>query len=257
MGPIERLELNKNNLTKSEIEIMEYIKKNPMDIVQFSIIQIAEKANTSKSAVIRLCQKIGYDGFSEFKFDMSRYLVSNNQNNIKDKNETSINAITSNYIEYISKINTSITLEEVHALAEKINSSNRVKILGINRTGLSANQLRMRLSKIGIDAESITDSVLMRDAITLLKKGDLCIIFSITGNTSPYIECAKSLSDTGCTLVLITMNPKSIISKECDSIIRLPLISKQSGSKFLDDQVIFFVFIEIILAELANITSKK
>ena len=27
MGPIERLELNKNNLTKSEIEIMEYIKK--------------------------------------------------------------------------------------------------------------------------------------------------------------------------------------------------------------------------------------
>ena len=78
MGPIERLELNKNNLTKSEIEIMEYIKKNPMDIVQFSIIQIAEKANTSKSAVIRLCQKIGYDGFSEFKFDMSRYLVSNN-----------------------------------------------------------------------------------------------------------------------------------------------------------------------------------
>ena len=73
--------------------------------------------------------KIGYDGFSEFKFDMSRYLVSNNQNNIKDKNETSINAITSNYIEYISKINTSITLEEVHALAEKINSSNRVKIL--------------------------------------------------------------------------------------------------------------------------------
>ena len=63
MGPIERLELNKNNFTKSEIEIMEYIKKNPMDIVQYSIIQIAERANTSKSAVIRLCQKIGYDGF--------------------------------------------------------------------------------------------------------------------------------------------------------------------------------------------------
>ena len=73
MGPIERLELNKNNLTKSEIEIMEYIKKNPMDIVQFSIIQIAEKANTSKSAVIRLCQKIGDDGFSEFKFDISTF----------------------------------------------------------------------------------------------------------------------------------------------------------------------------------------
>lgn len=256
MNPMERLEFNKDSFTKSEQQIMKYIINTPLDVVQLSIIQMAEKSNTSKSAIIRFCQKIGYDGFSEFKFDFSRYLISNNQNLEDDTKKNSITAITSSYSDYINKISTTLTLDEITNLSKSMISSNRIKILGFNRTGFSASQLRFRLSKIGFDAEAITDQVLMRDTANTLLKNDLCIIFSITGSTSTYSDCIKTLKENKCKVILITMNPRTSLKSDCSSIISLPHISRSSNVKFLDDQVIFFVFIEILLSELANLIKK-
>lgn len=257
MNPIERLELHKDSFTKSEEQIMNYIINNKLAIIQLSVVEIAKKSNTSKSAIIRLCQKIGYDGFSEFKFDLSRYLISNNQTTDNLESKDSITAITSNYADYINKIGTTLTLDDIKTLAQHMLNSNKVKIFGYNRTGFSANQLRYRLSKIGFDAESITDPVLMKDACNNLTKNDLCLIFSIKGSKNIYLDCAKTLRENGCKIVLITMTPKTSLKSYCDLTISLPYISMASDVKFLDDQAIFFVFIEIILSELAKLTKKN
>ena len=34
---------------------------------------IAEKAGVSKSALLRFCKKLGYEGYSEFKYEVSKY----------------------------------------------------------------------------------------------------------------------------------------------------------------------------------------
>lgn len=256
MNPLDRLDLNKDSFTKSEHLIMKYIISKPLDIIQLSIVEIAKKSNTSKSAIIRLCQKIGYDGFSEFKFDLSRYLISNNQTIDNTENMNSITAITSSYADYINKINTTLTLEDLNRLSELILTSKRLKIFGYNRTGFSANQLRYRLSKIGFDAEAITDPVLMNDCANSLNKNDLCIIFSIKATKDMYSDCFKILRENNCKIVLITMTPRTPLKSYCDFIISLPYISKLSDIKFLDDQAIFFVFIEIILSELAKLIKK-
>lgn len=256
MNPIERLELHKDSFTKSEEQIMNYIINNKLAIVQLSVVQIAKKSNTSKSAIIRLCQKIGYDGFSEFKFDLSRYLISNNQNTDNSDNKDSITAITSNYADYINKISTTLSLNDIKELSQYMINSNKVKIFGYNRTGFSSNQLRYRLSKIGFDAESIIDPVLMKDSCNNLTKNDLCVIFSIKGSKNTYLDCIKTLKENGCRIALITMTPKTMLKNYCDLVISLPYISMSSDVKFLDDQAIFFVFIEIILSELAKLTKR-
>lgn len=253
MNPLERLDLNKDSFTKSENQIMKYIISKPLDIIQLPIVEIAKKSNTSKSAIIRLCQKIGYDGFSEFRFDLSRYLISNNQTIENTEKNNSITAITSSYADYINKIGTTLTLEDIITLSKLMFNSNRVKIFGYNRTGFSANQLRYRLSKIGFDAESITDPVLMNDCANSLTKNDLCIIFSIKSPKETYLDCVKILKENNCKIVLVTMTPRTPLKAYCDLIISLPYISKLSDVSFLDDQAIFFVFIEIILSELAKL----
>jgi DNA-binding MurR/RpiR family transcriptional regulator len=185
--------------------------------------------------------------------------VSNNQRVESGESNVSSNAIssiTSSYSNYISKINTTITLEEVTRLAESIIHSNRVKIFGINRTGFSANQLRYRLSKIGFDAEALTDTVLMRDVSNNLGRNDLCIIFSIKGSPAMYSDIVKTLKENRCKVILIAMNPGTPLKKDCDTVIMLPYISKMSEIFFLDDQVIFFVFIEILLSELARLSKE-
>ncbi|WP_160677246.1 MurR/RpiR family transcriptional regulator [Clostridium sp. C8-1-8] len=257
MDPIEKLKFYEDSFTKSESQIMNYIISKPLDIIQLPIIEIAKRSNTSKSAIIRLCQKIGYDGFSEFKFDLSRYLISNNQTADNTESNNTITTITSSYADYINKISETLTIDDVKKLSQYMLSSSKVKIFGINRTGFSANQFRYRLSKIGFDAESITDTVLMQDAASNLKKEDLCIIFSIKGSKEAYLDCVKILKENNCKTTLITMTQNAPIESYFNQVIHLPYISKLSAIKFLDDQAIFFVFIEILLSELASLTKQQ
>lgn len=257
MNPIEKLKFHQNSFTKSENQIMKFIINSPLDIIQLSIIEIAKRSNTSKSAIIRLCQKIGYEGFSEFKFDLSRYMISNNQTSDNSDDDNSIAIISSTYANYINNISETLTLDDIKTLSENILNSNKIKIFGINRTGFSASQLRYRLSKIGFDAEVITDTILMQDTVNNLKKDDLCIIFSIKGLKEPYLDCVKILQENNCKTALITMTKTSPIEGFFDQVIYLPYISKLSDVKFLDDQAIFFVFIEIILSELAKLAKKN
>lgn len=60
------------------------LQKNPDLILRGSITSLAKDYQVSQSTITRFCQKIGYDGFNEFKFDVL------DQKNKVDKNKTII-----------------------------------------------------------------------------------------------------------------------------------------------------------------------
>lgn len=249
MNPFERLDFYKSNYTKSEKIIYEWIKKNPSTVVKDSIESLAEEISTSKAAIIRFSKKIGYSGFAEFKFELSRYIISGIREN-KNENMDISRSITSLYAEYIKQINDFIDLKNIKTIAKTLSNARRVKILGKNRTGLSALQFRYRLTKIGFDAEAITDGILMNQMQESLTKGDVVLIFTTRAEDLQYYELIKNISKNGVTTIVVTCTETKLI-KQSNYHILLPSIENASTSSFLDNQTIMFVFIEILLAELA------
>ena len=249
MNPFERLDFYKSNYTKSEKIIYEWIKKNPSTVVKDSIESLAEEISTSKAAIIRFSKKIGYSGFAEFKFELSRYIISGIREN-KNENMDISRSITSLYAGYIKQINDFIDLKNIKTIAKTLSNARRVKILGKNRTGLSALQFRYRLTKIGFDAEAITDGILMNQLQESLTKGDVVLIFTTRAEDLQYYELIKNISKNGVTTIVVTCTETKLI-KQSNYHILLPSIENASTSSFLDNQTIMFVFIEILLAELA------
>lgn len=249
MNPFERLDFYKSNYTKSEKIIYEWIKKNPSTVVKDSIESLAEEISTSKAAIIRFSKKIGYSGFAEFKFELSRYIISGIREN-KNENMDISRSITSLYAGYIKQINDFIDLKNIKTIAKTLSNARRVKILGKNRTGLSALQFRYRLTKIGFDAEAITDGILMNQMQESLTKGDVVLIFTTCAEDLQYYELIKNISKNGVTTIVVTCTETKLI-KQSNYHILLPSIENASTSSFLDNQTIMFVFIEILLAELA------
>ena len=249
MNPFERLDFYKSNYTKSEKIIYEWIKKNPSTVVKDSIESLAEEISTSKAAIIRFSKKIGYSGFAEFKFELSRYNISGLREN-KNENMDISRSITSLYAGYIKQINDFIDLKNIKTIAKTLSNARRVKILGKNRTGLSALQFRYRLTKIGFDAEAITDGILMNQMQESLTKGDVVLIFTTRAEDLQYYELIKNISKNGVTTIVVTCTETKLI-KQSNYHILLPSIENASTSSFLDNQTIMFVFIEILLAELA------
>lgn len=249
MNPFEHLDFYKSNYTKSEKIIYEWIKKNPSTVVKDSIESLAEEISTSKAAIIRFSKKIGYSGFAEFKFELSRYIISGIREN-KNENMDISRSITSLYAGYIKQINDFIDLKNIKTIAKTLSNARRVKILGKNRTGLSALQFRYRLTKIGFDAEAITDGILMNQMQESLTKGDVVLIFTTRAEDLQYYELIKNISKNGVTTIVVTCTETKLI-KQSNYHILLPSIENASTSSFLDNQTIMFVFIEILLAELA------
>ena len=249
MNPFERLDFYKSNYTKSEKIIYEWIKKNPSTVVKDSIESLAEEISTSKAAIIRFSKKIGYSGFAEFKFELSRYIISGIREN-KNENMDISRSITSLYAGYIKQINDFIDFKNIKTIAKTLSNARRVKILGKNRTGLSALQFRYRLTKIGFDAEAITDGILMNQMQESLTKGDVVLIFTTRAEDLQYYELIKNISKNGVTTIVVTCTETKLI-KQSNYHILLPSIENASTSSFLDNQTIMFVFIEILLAELA------
>ena len=63
---IEQLQ-NTTQLTKNEKCVAEYILTHLNDIEQMNSNQLAKASFTSKSTIVRLCQKLGLSGYQEFR----------------------------------------------------------------------------------------------------------------------------------------------------------------------------------------------
>lgn len=257
MNPLERIQSYYNDLTKTDLDIANVILNDPREAVRSSIDHLAKKSHVSKSAVVRFSNRIGYSGFTDLKYDLAQYLTSRNSSSSGNEETNPIRAITENYSRYILQIADCITVEDLRRIAERIVQSKRVKILGQNRTYNSAMQLRTRLAKIGLDAEAVNDYSLMSDLSSSLHEEDCVIIFTIADNTGYYRRIAKLFHESLCPVVCFTMSPALPFKNQCQEYVVLPRISKDSAISFLDDQAIYFVFIELLMDAIASVLQKN
>ncbi|EQM95778.1 hypothetical protein MBAG_03513, partial [Coprobacillus sp. D7] len=73
MNPLNKIDLKKDTFTKKEMIIYDILKENPDLILRGSITTLSKDYGVSQSTITRFCQKIGYEGFNDFKFDVFRY----------------------------------------------------------------------------------------------------------------------------------------------------------------------------------------
>ncbi|HEX3452887.1 MAG TPA: MurR/RpiR family transcriptional regulator, partial [Solirubrobacteraceae bacterium] len=74
-GSFVRLQGAYGTLRAAEQRVADFILKHPDELIYLTVTELAERTNTSESTVVRLCQKIGYKGYQEFKIVLARDLV--------------------------------------------------------------------------------------------------------------------------------------------------------------------------------------
>ena len=89
MNLMETIHLHKNDFSKTEHKVYDYIVQNPTAIETATITKIAELCQVSTSGILRFCQVLGYKGYKDFRFDMLHYLhqehVEVNSENLFDE----------------------------------------------------------------------------------------------------------------------------------------------------------------------------
>lgn len=246
MNPFNKISVNFTRLTKSEKNTCTLILNNPDVIIQNSITEAANIYNVSSASIQRVAKKIGYKGYSEFKYSLETY---NNQHSQTTSNQMNLpdqifDVYTTTLTEWKKNIDNNKIIELVKLMKEK-----SVKTIGIGSSGLAAAHLVYSLYMYEKWAEYINNTTKLDYLEYSCNKNELYILFSISGKlvTSQQIKTWKK---KGVTVALITANENASIKNDVDIFIEiptLPVIINKTSNNILDTRTNFYILIDIIL----------
>jgi 6-phospho 3-hexuloisomerase len=114
-----------------------------------------------------------------------------------------------NYIQKkISEILSNVSQEEINKVKELFLKSNRIFVYGAGRSGLVAKAFAIRLVHLGMQTFVVGESI-----TAPVKKGDLVVIVSGSGETIPAVMTAEIAHNLGANVVSITGKKNSGIAK--------------------------------------------
>ncbi len=119
----------------------------------------------------------------------------------------------------INKINSILSAtEDSHAarLTRMLDRASRIFVSGAGRSGLICKFFAMRLMHSGYDVSVVGEIV-----TPSIKRGDLLIIISGSGETEQLVAFTKKARDVGADILLITAKEKSTIGDMADGVFQM------------------------------------
>lgn len=247
MPILEKLRQMLPELSKSERRAADYLLQYPNDVRRSSCEALAGACGSSRSAVIRLCQKLGYSGYSEF-----RYALLHEPSPLVEPSRDTLRT----YLQELKKLTPLAGSAQLQNLAEAILQAGHVLALGQLHSGVSARQMAFRLNRFGLDCNALDDVTLMEGYQNVLGQGDVVVIFSISGQSS-YEDPVRHYRSCGVRVALVTMTPRCPLARMVDEVFVLPRISHAPSEHLLDDAITFFTFIELLVEALCRHMSRQ
>ncbi|MBD5657291.1 MAG: MurR/RpiR family transcriptional regulator, partial [Candidatus Eremiobacteraeota bacterium] len=217
-GCFIRIQGTYSSLRTAEQRVADFILKHAEELIYLTVTELAERTQTSESTVVRLCQKIGYKGYQEFKIMLARDLVGPAETvyeqiesgdalpSLKSKVFQANAQALKDTIEVLSD-------DELARAVEAIARARRVEIYGIGGSAPLALDAYHKFMKLGIPAVALNDSDLMAMSSSLLGVGDVALGVSHTGASRDVCDAMENAQNAGATTICITHRATSPITK--------------------------------------------
>lgn len=247
----ERISIYYTSLTTTEKRIYTQIMDNPNIIIDHSIIEAGNLCHTSKSAMLRFAKKLGYRGYSEFKYAIEESIKKDIQEKpIMMHNKTVLHQISSSFALTIQAIGQLDFDNQLKTLASYIYQFPYIKSIGIGNSAFCAKQLVYSLYSHNQFIEGVTDDVQFNYLENCLNNQYLLIVFSVSASSITYNKLLKTAKNKDSKIILITMNNDSSINQLADMVFTLPSNVAPTSSatvlKQLDNRTTLYFFAEII-----------
>lgn len=201
MVTIEKL----NTLNDLEMSIYHYVEAHRDEVVKLKLKDIAEVIHVSPSMITRTAQKIGYDGFVEWK----TAIKMENKNHLHHK-ENKLNYI----LDYFQKVDNDEFNQSIHQATQIIAQSKEVMFWGVGISGAIAKAGAYLFNRKG-KRSVVCDDFSMR-VHGMYNHHDCAIVLSVSGETDEMIQRIMLLKRCGVQVIIITNSASSSGAKMAD-----------------------------------------
>jgi len=239
------------HLGKAEKRVATFIKNYPEEVIKLPINVLAEKVGVSVSTIIRLCRRIGINGYTDLKIDITRDLTLNYKKTYSEINSNDSIPLLLNKVKQLfsQTISNTFKILSVSALKEaylNIINSNSVLIIGAGGTAALAKLLNHKLLKLEINSQWSDDFSLIPLLINKIGKNDVLFVLSHSGSTNLVYDAVIMAKEKGCKIIILTNYLQSPMAKMSDIILATGIDEEPLGSEGVTTRIAQISIIEVL-----------
>lgn len=235
-----RVVQNESLLTVKEKTIASYLLENQAKIKDYTITTISKETNTSNATVSRLMSKLGYSSFGEFKAMATR------EEAVEETESGTVSKLSHYYKQIIDSSHELIDSKQLSKFVQAIQKARQVMICGIGNSGLSAMELKYRLTRMGIYADALTDPHMSLMRTSLLNEKDILIVLSHTGQTKAVLDTCRLAKENDIPIYAVTTNNHTPLTDLADVILFASKNSVIRDEKFINSQLVTHFVLDIL-----------
>jgi len=254
----------KEDLSMAERAVLDYLIENKAVLNNFNVEKIAEAAYTSPASVVRMCKKLGYRGFKDFKID---FILSNAKVEVPENKEYKdvILSRDSNYGKTVIENNIRIledTLkihdpEALHNAAIAIMRARKVLIFGKGSSYLVCKDLEMKLRRINKFAIAQGESHEQLVDASFINQNDAIVFISNSGKTKEIISAALLARERKATIISIVKLGSSLLSELSDITLYTTSLEGEFRSAAMTSRISQFCVVDALFTNCAYMDIDK
>ena len=152
----------------------------------------------------------------------------NNTNESEAAKCTTLAASMDILTKHITRALEDLDVDSVSDMLDTILDANGVFVMGTGRSGLVGRAFATRLMHLGLRVYVVGEST-----TPALRKGDVVVAISGSGETMSIVDLGKVIKEIGATLVVVTSNPESSLGRMSDITVKIFGRSKDGGGDYL------------------------
>ncbi len=194
------------NLNELEMKIYNYIITHAPQVSKMTIRQLAEVLHVSSTTILRFCSKLGYEGYSEFKYRFKEYMEGAAQQNPAED--------FSVIEDFFAKVKKGDLDKEIWQAAEIICRKDRVFYIGMGTSGTMGKYGARYLSNYGKYAMYVDDPFYPTD--DNFYENTVVVVMSVSGEQRFLFKQVQGLKKGGAIIISITNSKKCRLAEAAD-----------------------------------------
>lgn len=198
---------HETELTDMERDIAHYFLSSEARQHSLSSSRVTKLLHVSKAALTRFSQKCGFTGYREFVYHFNE--EAKNQQQEEEHDELTLSVLQRYH--HISNVTENFVKDpQLEYVADLIDQADRVYYFGIGSSSLVAREMKLRLMRLGVAGEVVTDQDGFTWTTSILDSSCLVLGFSLSGKTNAITDSLVKAKENGAKTVLVTANPACV-----------------------------------------------
>ena len=208
------------DLRKSERKVAERVIEDPHRILNSTLAEASALAEVSEPTVIRFCVAIGCTGYQEFKLRLAHSLALGQTatHSVLAKVDTTEMLVEKIFGYTMTSLDWARSHLDVEALGEAIaalGDARSIEFFGLGASSIVALDAQQKFPLFGVPCGAQSDTHQQLMAASMMRPGDVAVVFSNTGQTLSMIEVADVARTAGAKVIGVSGSHSPLLS-HCD-----------------------------------------